>query len=164
MRPIIAAAVVLAACSSYKDAKVGEARLAYADGVVEAPAEGATVEILAGKPYQLPDTEQLVRVARGQQVDLMLVPQPLDDGLDPSRVPPAFPGHAVNDLPHAPLPRFDVQEYRQTHASLSPRGHADVSAPCPVRGFVLHRAAHSSNSGSRARATARVRVGTPSLR
>jgi len=70
MKLVLAAALLVAACSHYKEPKVGEARLAYADGVVEAPAEDPTVAILPGKPYQLPDGNGAVRVAIDWDVTL----------------------------------------------------------------------------------------------
>jgi hypothetical protein len=59
----MAAAALLAACGGVKEAKVGEARLAYADGTYDAPAEGPTVVILPGQPFEMPDTTGPVRVA-----------------------------------------------------------------------------------------------------
>jgi hypothetical protein len=47
-------AVALAGCGGPKEAKIGEARLAYADGVDPLPADAPTVELTPGKTPALP--------------------------------------------------------------------------------------------------------------
>lgn len=64
MKLLLAAVVVAAtACGSVKEAKVGEARLAYADGVDDAPKGWSTVEVMPGKAGALPDDAKQVLIA-----------------------------------------------------------------------------------------------------
>ncbi len=60
---IAAVAVAATACGGVKEAKVGEARLAYADGVDDAPKGWSTVEVMPGKAGALPDDAKQVLIA-----------------------------------------------------------------------------------------------------
>ncbi len=65
MRLLTAAvvAVAAAACGGAKEAKVGEARLAYADGVDDVPEGWSTVEVVPGRSYLLPEQAKQVLIA-----------------------------------------------------------------------------------------------------